>query len=245
MHEFLDEEDFARFAAALNEGLRKHPGLAQGAGITALVSFVDILKALKTLKGHILAQSITLAALSAFPHRIRPRSPISTEQAVKEVLFRTLTEYEIDLDDETLNILNIDASNSRMQAEPLNSEVNIEAESDDSLLSVDSEIFQLFKRNEGAAAPSMLDVVVGLLTEKSVNTLHRGLGFIRVTPEFLERLRQLGILVKDSRLNVYAIKLNSSDPRKLLEIRQLFEDHIDQLVRIGAKKLLDGTLSRE
>ncbi len=243
----LSEEDFPRLAARINEGLRRHPDLGRGAGITALVSFVDILTALKTLNEGVSSHSVAMAAMTAFPHRIGARTSVPPEEIVKEVLFGVLAEYGMDLDNDTLNLLGVSPEKDGSSGiKPVQGIADGEAgNGDTSLLSVD-EVLRLFEEQRGGATtPSIIDVLFGLLTGKSENALPRSGGFIRVTSEFLQRLQQLGILDRDSRLDVYTVKLDSSDPQKLLEVRRLFEQHLDQLVRIGGERVLEGMLSKE
>jgi Mg-chelatase subunit ChlD len=247
----LDENVFPRLAVRINEGLRKHPDIGRGAGITALISFVDILTALKTLEGHVSSRSLVTAALTAFPHRIKARTLESTDQAVKEVLYQTLAEYGMDVDKVTLDLLGMvnekdetPSKESLLENLPLGDEVE---KGKTSLISVDpQEMLQLFEeQGEGGTTPSILDVLLGLLAGRSGEGRPGGGGFIRVTPEFLERLQELGILGKDSRLDVYTVKFDSSDPRKLLEIRRLFEEHLDQLLKVGSEEVLDRVFSKE
>ncbi len=242
------EDAFPRLAVRINERLRKHPDVGRGAGIIALISFVDILAALRTLEGHISSHSVVLAALSAFPHRIKARTLASTDQAVKEVLYQTLVEYGITIDKSALDLLGMsDPKPLTLGKEAIPegpSHVSESENGETSLLSVDpEEMLHLFeKTEEGGPTPSILEVLLGLLAGRERGS--GGGGFIRVTPEFLERLQQLGILDKDNRLDMYTVKIDSSDPKKLLEIRQLFEEHLDQLLRISSEQALGKMISQ-
>ncbi len=238
-----------RLAVRINERLRKHPDVRRGAGITALISFVDILLALGTLQGNISSHSVVLAALSAFPHRINARVLASADQAVKEVLYQTLVDYGIAIDTSTLDLLGMSEPEPLTldkEAIPEDSVPISESENNEmSSLSVDpEEMLSLFeKTSEVGYTPSILEVLLGLLTGGE-----RGSGsgrFIRVTPEFLERLQQLGIVDKNDQLDIYTLKIDSTAPRKLLEIRQLFEEHLDQLLKIGSRMAIEGIISKE
>lgn len=247
----LEEEAFPRLAVQINERLRKHPDIGRGAGITALISFVDILAALKTLEGHISSRSVVTAALTAFPHRIRARTLASTDQAVKEVLYQMLVESGITVDQLTLDLLGMSIPKTDIpdkETVPEGHNLVVESENGQTaLLSVDpEEMLHLFEeQKEGGPTPSILEVLLGLLAGKSDEGHPGGGGFIRVTPEFLERLQQLGILDKDNRLDMYMVKLDSADPTKLLEIRRLFEEHLDQLLKIGGEQAFERMLSKE
>ena len=169
----LEENVFPRLAVRINEGLRKHPDIGRGAGITALISFVDILTALKALEGEVSSRSLVTAALTAFPHRIKARTLESTDQAVKDVLYQTLAEYGMDIDKVALDLLGmVNEKDEAPDKESLQENLALDDEVEKgkaSLISLDlQEMLQLFEeQKEGAPTPSILDVLLGLLAGRS------------------------------------------------------------------------------
>jgi Mg-chelatase subunit ChlD len=221
------EAEFPVLAIRINEGLRRHPDVERGVGATALISFIEVLKAMQVLEGAVSVRTVAAAALTTFPHRVKAKMLISTDKVVMEVLNNVLAYLEAE-SGPTLGLCEEGKScTDRKVREGL--EVRIHTGKSSSLVIPPQSIGSLISESQ---KPTLLDILLCLMSSKngeSVNLIH-------VRKELIEQLNELGLVKSTGRANEYSLEL-SPETDKL--VRKILELHLSQLIKEG--KVLEET----